>query len=143
VKYLTDLEWQGLKYVPWADESYPPQKNAGLGDRPLLFRGKPVSRGLWIHSQSTLTWRLAGDFRRFQAIVAIEDQGVRGRGEVDLRIKGDGKVLFEGPVRWSDAPAPLDLDVAGVREFEVHVGFGAFNYGPGDHLVLGEARLVK
>jgi hypothetical protein len=143
VKYLVELDWQGMKYVPWADESYPPQKNMGLGDRPLMFRGKPVARGLWIHSQTTLTWRLAGDYRRLQTVVGIEDQGVRGRGEVDLRIKGDGKVLFEGPVRWNDAPAPLDLDIAGVRELEVYVGFGPFNYGPGDHLVLGEARLVK
>ena len=140
LKYLSQLEWKQLKYTPWIDEDFPPLKDRALGNRPLSIAGQTFSRGLWIHSRSLLTYRLNGEYRRLQAVMGIDDQG---QGEVDVTIRGDGRELFRGPVTASNPAIPLDLDLENVRELEIFVDFGPKDYGPGDHLVLGDARLLK
>ena len=74
-------------------------------------------------------------------------------GDVDVTIKGDGKQLFKGVVKAIEQddkgivkrlpPQTLDLDVRGVVEIELVVGYGSDGRDIGDRLYLGNARFTK
>lgn len=110
-------------------------------ETPIRIDRQPYQRGLVIHSKTKLSYRLNGDYRRFVAVAGIE-QLVRPRGTVTLTISGDGKELFHRDITGKDPPLPLDLDVSGVRDLTILVGFGD-DLDDGDHLALGDARLIK
>ncbi len=149
VRYLSELEPREAKYTlyfgdNWTDE----QKQRWLfwRDRPrdggtLRLGNKEYSRGLWIHSRTLLKYRLSGDYRRFQAVMGI-DQAVAPLGNVHVVISGDGKALLESDVRGADPPQYLDLDVAGIRELEILVDFGG-DLDIADHLDLADAKVIK
>ena len=92
------------------------------------------------YSVTVLKYRIGGDYRRFQTIIGINE---KFRGNVDVVIKGDGRVLFKGAARAGQAPQPLDLDVTGVVELEITVGYGEDELDIGDWLHLADAKVVK
>jgi hypothetical protein len=108
---------------------------------PIRIDRQVYQRGLVIHSKTKLVYRLNGDYRRFVTVAGIE-QLVRPDGQVTLTISGDGKQLFDRKITGQDPPIPLDLDVAGVRDLTIFVGFGD-DLDDSDHLALGDARLIK
>jgi hypothetical protein len=117
------------------------RRDRSLDGKPLSLGGKTYARGLAIHSKTTLRYRIAGEFTRLKAVMGIDDSVCRQYG-VRVVISGDGKALFEGDVRGTDAPRPLDLDVAGVRDLEILVDFGG-DLDSCDHLDLADAKLLK
>lgn len=153
LEYLSELTWRSTRYTPYIQnpgdredsierELFQPRKDRSTF-RPLSVGGKVYRRGLWLHSKSTVNWRLSGEYRRLQAVIGIDDQVEEPTADVDLKIVGDDKVLFEGIVKWGDAPKPIDVDLTGVRDLEITVGFGPTGRDWGDQLVLGDARLIK
>jgi hypothetical protein len=84
---------------------------------------------------------MAGEYRRFQAVMGIE-QLVGKNGNVHVVIRADNDVLYEGDVDGKDVPIPLDFEVSGKRDLEILVDFGA-GTAIYDHLALAGARLVK
>ena len=108
---------------------------------PIRIDGRTFQRGLVIHSRTRLTYRLNGDYRRFVAVAGIEEL-VRPNGKVTLTISADGEELFSSDVAGTDPAIPLDLDVSGRRELTIFVDFGG-DWDDGDHLALGDARLIK
>lgn len=141
VRYLSDLEPRNIEYTPFFDTVWKYRKDRHRDGGPLRVGGKEYTRGLYIHSKTLLQYRLKGDYRNFRAIMGI-DESVPGIGFVYVEIKGDGRILYSGNVRSSDSPVELNLDVDGVREFEVLVDFGD-NLEICDHLDLCEARFIK
>lgn len=148
IEYLSQLEPREIQHTPLigTDEldsvfTIRRDRSDAGPDAPIRIDGKSYTRGLVIHSRTRLTYRLNGDYRRFVAVAGIE-QLVRPNGNVTLTISADGKQLFDGPVTGTDSPIPLDLDVSGVRELVVLVDFGK-DWDIGDHLALGDARLIK
>jgi len=150
VQYLGDLEPESLELVPFLglkDEvpavasMFRPRSDRSLDQTPLRLGGVTYAKGLAIHSGTTLAYRLPGKFKQFHAIVGIDD-AVRPGGDLKLRIKGDGKVLWEDAVRGKDRPKPIDLDVAGVKRLEISVEFGS-DLDVADHLDLCDARVTK
>lgn len=153
LEYLSNLTWRSTRYTPYIQNSgdredtidrelFQPRKDRGLF-RPLSLGGKVYRRGVWLHSKSTVSWRLSGEYRRFQSVIGIDDQVEVPTADVDLKIMGDERVLFEGIVKWGEAPRPIDLDVSGVRDLEIQVGFGPTGRDWGDQLVFGDAKLIK
>ncbi|WP_417380554.1 NPCBM/NEW2 domain-containing protein [Gimesia sp.] len=141
VRYLSDLEPRNIEYTPFFDTVWKYRKDRHRDGGPLRVGGKEYTRGLYIHSKTLLQYRLKGDYRNFRAIMGI-DESVPGIGFVYVEIKGDGRILYSGNIRSSDSPVELNLDVDGVREFEVLVDFGD-NLEICDHLDLCEARFIK
>lgn len=156
VTYLSDLEPRSVKLTPFFDipvsfpiNEYRRDKNFD-GSR-ISLGDKTYSKGLAIHSQTQMKYRLGGDYRRFQAVMGIGDEVPVG--EVDVVLKGDGKTLFKGPVRATEVdgkgasqrctPQALDVDVTGVNEFEIIVDFGNDQRDIGDRLYLANARAIK
>lgn len=112
--------------------------------KPIGLRA--YSRGLCIRPQTSLRYRLGGDYRRFQAIVGIDESVKDGGGDCDLTISGDGKQLLKLRMTSRDAARPIDLDVTDVVVLEIIVGFGgdaATNVDLGDNLDLADAKLIK
>ena len=74
------------------------------------------------------------------------------RGNVDVTVKADEKVVFNGPVKVGEngaqgarrpVPQVLDIDVSGVVELEILVDYGSDQIDIGDRLYLANARLVR
>src|SRR5579862_3228412 len=141
VRYLSDMEPREVKYTPFFDQVWTYYRDSPRDGGALRLRNKEYARGLWIHSRTLLKYRLNGDYRRFQAVMGI-DQAVAPLGNVHVVLSGDGKTLYESEVRGSDAPRNLDLDVAGVRELEILVDFGG-DLDIADHLDLADAKVIK
>ncbi|HUG90822.1 MAG TPA: NPCBM/NEW2 domain-containing protein [Planctomycetaceae bacterium] len=146
VRYLSDLEPREYVLTPFFDGEaerslfrYRRDRNQTGG--PIAVGGRAYAKGLWIHSRTKLVYRIGGEYRRFQAVMGIDDD-VAPRGDVHVVIKGDGKVLLEADVRGPDKPRELDLDVSGVRDLEIFVDYGS-GLDISDHLDLAEARVLK
>lgn len=141
LRYLSQLEPREVKYVPYFDVVWEYRRDKNLDGGPLRMAGKSYSRGLGLHSRTLLRYRLAGEYSRFQAVMGIDDV-VDRRGDVHVVISGDSKVLFEGDVRGTDSPRPLDLNVQNVRDLEILVDFGG-DLDIADHLDLADAKVIK
>jgi len=150
VVYLSDLTPQSHQWTPYFEafgkvpsvaRFFAPHNDRSLSSGPLKLNGKTYRRGLALHSRTVLTYRLGENFQRFQATAGIDDS-VRPGGQVQLVIRGDDRVLLDSPVSGVDPPLPVDLDVTGIRRLTIVVDFGE-DLDVGDHLDLGEARLLK
>ena len=150
IVYLSSLEPRSVNYQPYIK---PPagaliygeyRRDRNLDGRPLRLGQKTYARGLAIHSRTELVYRLGGDFRRFQAMMGIDDEFTNEKwGAVEVRILGDRRPLYSGVCRPREDPIPLDLDVTGVVELEIIVDYGPDKDGIGDRLHLADARVVK
>lgn len=148
IRQLSQMKPSDSKFVPLFDDVggyYDYRKDNGPLRMPISLGGKTYPKGICIHSQSRLTFRLQGDYRRFQAMIGIDDHaddyGVYGN--VQLTISGDDKVLLKADVKRTDAPRPLDLDVTGVRDLQIFVDFGDDNVDTADWLSMGDAKVIK
>lgn len=141
VVYLASMEPRDVQYVPYFDITWTYRRNSNLDGGPIRLDGKTYSKGLSIHSRTTLKYRLRGDYRRFRAVMGI-DQIVEGRGNVKVVISADDNVLLETTVKGTDKPQTLDLDVSGARDLTILVDFGE-DLDIADHLDLADARVTK
>jgi hypothetical protein len=143
VRYLSQLEPREVKHTPYFDHTWEYERDRNKDGGPLQLGDKVYARGLWIHSKTFLRYRIAGEYRRFQAVVGIDYLVARnGRGDVHVVISGDGRTLWEADVRGTSDPQTIDLDVSGVRDLEILVDFGG-DLDIADHLDLADARLIK
>jgi hypothetical protein len=144
IRYLSDLKPRDTRYVPfWEIFLYEYRRDLSLDGTPMTLKGKVYPRGIAMHSKTVLRFRIAGEYSRFQAVAGIDDSVAELGHAVQLVISGDGKPLFDGEIKGLEAPRPLDLDVAGIRDLEITVDFGSDVSDIGDHLDLADAKLVK
>ena len=101
---------------------------------------RSFDRGLCIRSKTTVRYRLDGDFSRFQTWIGIQDGYA---GDVTVTVKCDGTELFSGAVEPDKEAQRLDLNVTDKYSLEITVDFGKVESDIGDHLVMGDARLLK
>jgi hypothetical protein len=130
-----------------AGQSYVPGNDLSVEGRTLTTGGVRFGKGIGT-TPSDKTFEL-GSCSRFEATVGVDDE-VDGRvdraagvgGTVTFVVVGDGRVLYESPLRKSIDPAlPISVDVGGVRSLTLRVTDG----GDGtslDNAVWGDARLV-
>lgn len=113
------------------------ERGARVGRRPrgcpLRLDGTIYAHGFAVHSGSTITLPLAGGFATFEALVGIDDEAEelgRGRvpvaGDVDVRVLGDGRVLWaaKGVAGLEAARRVGPIDVNGVKELVLAVDYG-------------------
>ena len=99
-------------------------------------------KGLGLHARCELRYELNGAYRRFAAVVGIDDS-VRA-GAAVLTILLDGKAAGQPvPLDRSQAPKTIDLDVSGVRTMTILVDFAPGTFGSGARVALCDATLNK
>ncbi|MEZ6047451.1 MAG: NPCBM/NEW2 domain-containing protein [Planctomycetaceae bacterium] len=148
IVYLSDLEPDQLKYKPfWGDFTWTYERDLnGDGDR-LRLGKEEFDKGLWIHSRTELEYRLVKKYSRFQAVVGIDEAiaaeiRAKGVGKVELTILGDEQTLIKQVIGPTDPPQELDFDLTGILQLKIIVDY-ADDLDIGDHLVLGNARVLK
>ncbi|MCP2250646.1 glycoside hydrolase family 97 catalytic domain-containing protein [Lentzea aerocolonigenes] len=130
-----------------AGQFYVPGNDLSVEGRTLTTGGVRFGKGIGT-TPADKTFEI-GTCTRFDATVGVDDE-VDGRvdraagvgGTVTFVVVGDGRVLYESPLRKSVDPAlPVSVDVGGVRSLTLRVTDG----GDGtslDNAVWGDARLV-
>jgi hypothetical protein len=143
--YLSDLKPSKFEAKPFGTLEWPPVADAGVSGRDLRLAGSTYDKGMGLHSESRLTYNLAGAYRRFEALVGLEEQPDGRTGTARVKVLVDGKPRpLDGDEELSAKSKPLAirLDVQNAKELTLVVEFGK----RGD--VLGrvnwvDARLVK
>lgn len=153
IVYLSDLEPERMEHEPrltipmlseLEQQWFAPRRDRRVNGEPFkLPRGDSFdqyAKGLGLHSQTELVYRTAGDFRRFQAIAALDRTD--GLAEAKLIIHADGKPIHEMVFDGSSAPQKIDLDISGVNRLTIEVAYGDRSE-MGDHLSLCDAKFLK
>lgn len=140
--YLSDLEPLRYDFTPFFQKKWDYARDATLSGRPIMLGGREYTKGLTMHSRSSLSFNLDGAFRRFAAIAGVVDE-MNGRGDVVMAVVGDGRVLWEASgVRGGQPPREVLVDVEGVRELSLHVDYGE-DLDLSDHACWAQARLIR
>jgi hypothetical protein len=141
--YLSDLAPAGYKFEPFLDLSWPLRNDRNVSGGFLALRGSEYPRGLGVHSRSSVTYRLDGKYRRFHAVLGIDDD-TGGKGSVVFEVLVDGKRAFKSAVLLgTSAPLVVDrLDVAGAKMLTLRVDY-ATQGDILDHADWCDAVLIK
>ena len=144
--YLSDLEPAAYRHVPYFDVAWPYQRDRNVLGEPLVVRGKRYLKGLGMHSAARLTYRLDGEYRRFDAAVAVDDSA-EGLGSVTfgvyvLRDSEWQEAYKSDIVRGGDAPVPVAVDVSDAQGLTLTVDY-ADRGDELDRAMWLDARLVK
>lgn len=143
--YLSDLKPKAVKDEAFGVVAWPWAADKSVKGNPLRLktdRGDEVfGKGLGLHSKTTLTYDLAGKYRRFEATVGL-DAATGQRGAVDVTILIDGKPTKLDTLTFAGGVKSLSLDVTKAKELVVLIDFG-----PGgdvqDDVTFADARLVE
>lgn len=149
---LTDLEPERTEYTPdplWslpgAGESlraaYAPRFDVGFAPGPLLLGGRAHTRGVAARGRSQITYRLPEGYRRFTALVGIDDH-LRPRGDAVLTIRADEQTLSKSRLVGGEAPTALDLTIADHHRLTIVVEAGQHG-DVADVVLLVNPRLSK
>jgi hypothetical protein len=146
VIYLSDLEGADYRGVPYLSVKWPYTRDRNVLGEPIVVRGKRYLKGIGMHSAARLTYRLDGDYRRFDSAVAVDDSA-KGRGSVTfgvyaLREGKWGEAFKSAIVRGGDEPQAVSVDLKGANGLTLTVDF-ADRGDELDHAVWLDARLVR
>jgi hypothetical protein len=148
--YLSDLKPRAYEFTPYLGSvrwSYVRDGSvvdgSGVGAE-MRLAGNSYEKGLGMHSASRLTYDLGGGYRRFEALVGIDDRGERSTG-ARIQVLVDGKAQIpevEEEITPRGGPRRVRVDVSRASELTLLVGFGgrADIQGVVD---WAEARLIK
>jgi NPCBM/NEW2 domain len=141
--YLSDLEPAQYRFEPFFDFGWPLRRDRNVRGGPLQLRGTLYPKGLGLHSQSEVSYRLDGRYRRFLATIGIDDDTL-GKGNVVFEVLLDGRTVYKSDNLTGASPALfLDkVDVTGTKLLTLRVAFGA-HADIQDHADWCDALLVK
>jgi hypothetical protein len=141
--YLSDLEPSEYRFEPYFDFAWPLRRDRNVQGGPLRLRGTSYPKGLGLHSQSEVSYRLDGKYRRFQATIGIDDDA-EGKGSAIFEVLLDGKSVSRSDNLTGIHPAVLldRIDVTGAKLLTLRVEFGALA-DIQDHADWCDALLVK
>jgi hypothetical protein len=152
VTYLSDLEAAAAYPPPEADgplgKEYPfavtYQKDRPIGGPEIVLGGRKFAKGISIPPDTTLTYKLAGDYREFKAVVGILDGVKPDNGTLRLRIEADGRTIFNEAVGKKEPPKVITLNVKDVKELKIAVERDPQNaLYFGNQINLADARVQK
>ena len=146
VVYLSDLEPARYKHVPLLKLAWPYRVDRNVLGGRLRHASRAFSKGLGMHSTSSLTYALDGEYRRFQADIGLDDM-TQGRGSVVCRVyidPGSGwQLAFESPViRGRQSLVPVSVDVRGTQRISLIVD-RSDQGDEWDHVNWIDARMLK
>jgi len=141
--YLSDLVPVESRFEPYFDLQWPLRNDRNVSGGFLTVRGVEYPRGLGVHSQSNVTYRLDGKYRRFHAVLGVDDDA-RGKGSVVFEVLVDGKRLYRSDVlTGASPPVVLDrLDISAGRLLTLRVEYATLG-DIQDHADWCDAMVIK
>lgn len=125
--YLSDLTPSAYRHAPYLAGSWELKSDKNVLGEPLRLDGIECPKGLGMHSQSAVTYELAGKFQTFRATVGLDDAAT-GRGSAVFVVEVDGKEAFRSEPQTAKHPA-IELPpipVAGANQLMLKVEFAEF-----------------
>lgn len=140
--YLSELDPNLVEETGAFGVVWPHKRDRNLDESPLRLGGVRYERGVVVHSQARLGWKLDGAYTRLRALGGIADL-VGDQGDCAASLLVDGMVVWsKDSVRGGEKPQVIDLDLTGAKKLELKVDYGA-RYDIADHFVLADAYLIK
>jgi hypothetical protein len=144
--YLSDLETADYRHVPYLVIQWPYKRDRNVLGDPLVVDGRRYLKGFGMHSAARLTYKLARQYKRFDAEVAIDDSaGKRGSEVFGVYVLRDGKwqpAYTSEVVRGGDSPQSVSVDLAGADAMTLVVDY-ADRGDELDHADWLDARLIR
>jgi hypothetical protein len=139
---LSQVAPQGYEHQAFFSKRWEPVFDRTFSGRPIVLAGQQIPRGVVMHSQSRIMYAINGAARQFAATAGILDE-VGPRGDVTMKVVGDGRTLWEGDhVRGGEPPREVLVDIGGVLVLELVVEFGA-GMDLSDQAVWAMARVIR
>jgi hypothetical protein len=122
---LSDMAASAYEYFPYLDERWPLVRDGNAAGHDLQVGGSTYARGIGLHGPCRVSYRLDGAYRRFEALVGLDDAD-GAEGDVRVRVLADGKEVDSASreLRHSDGAVPVTISVAGVKELTLVVELG-------------------
>jgi hypothetical protein len=142
--YLSDLKPSSYRHTRFLGLDWPYVPDGSVAGRELRLGGSAYDKGVGMHSASRLTYDLGGKYRRFEALVGLDDQtGRRGRVNVQVLVDDNPQDLgWDKELTARDKPLRIRVDVTKAKRLTLVVGFGRFGDVQG-HVDWADARLIK
>ncbi len=141
ITYLSALEPVAVRETPFFNRVWKHRLDRSVGGGPLSLDARTYTRGIGCHTRTELAYDLGGSYRKFAAVVGIDDEA-RPRGSVKFIVRVDGKELLAKVLGGRDKALPIVFDVAGGKRLTLIADF-AEDAHVGDHADWADARLVK
>lgn len=141
--YLSDLEPVSYRFTPYLNLEWPLELDRNVRGGPLRLRGEWWPKGLGMHSRCEVTYKLDGQYRRFQTTLGIDDD-TQGKGSARFEVIVDGKSAFASEeITGTTAPLSLEkVEVTGAKRLTLRVDYGLMG-DIQDHADWCDALLVK
>jgi hypothetical protein len=140
--FLSEVEPRSTEYVPFFGYTWEYRKDRSFEGRPLAVGTRTYRRGLAIHSKSEITWRLGGEYRRFQSVIGYDPE-ISTASTALVKVIGDGKDLLKLDLARGTPPHAVDLDMTDIIELTIVVDFGTDEVDIGDRIHFGDAKVLK
>jgi hypothetical protein len=142
--YLSELKAQKFEHTPYLGVTWHYVLDGSADGRDPQLGGGTFDRGIGMHTASRLTYTLAGHYRRFEALVGLDERSGKG-GTARVRVLVDGKAADLGGDRELTVragPLPVRVDVKGAKELTLVAEFGSRG-GVEGHVDWADARLIR
>ncbi len=125
--FLSDLlavDSTHISFLP-GTRAWPMQRDRAVDGRPLRIGGREFSKGLGMHSRSSVTYELAGKYRSFTANIGLDDT-TSGQGTAACAVEVDGRRVFDITSLSRAVGAKLlpRIDLTGAKRLTLIVDFG-------------------
>src|SRR5262249_44262345 len=143
--YLSDLKARDYEFTSYLSSSHWPYVRDGcVSNHDLRLDGSTFDKGLGQHSQSRLTYDLGGNYRRFEALVGLDEQsGREGTAQVRVLVDGKPRDLGRKPdLSGLAKPLAISLDITGAKQLTLVVEFGKRG-SVASNVDWADARLIK
>jgi NPCBM/NEW2 domain len=107
----------------------------------LIIDGKKYTRGLSIPPDTSLTYKLDGNFRDFKFTPGIRDGAARESWALKLVIEVDGRVAFDELITKKAKPREVPINIKDAKLLKILVERDGLFVG--EQLNLGDARVQK
>lgn len=109
---------------------------------PIRVAGQAYEHGIGMHSESSITFDLRGDYREFVTSLGMDDDsGPYANVDVEIRVDGQLRHTQDGLTRGT-LHGPLRLDLTGAKRIKLTVLFGA-NADLQDRFNWVDAALIR
>ncbi len=98
------------------------ESNSSLTGSEMSIGGIRYEFGIGTGANSEMLFNVHGLYKKFTAMVGLDDGNAARKGSVEFSIYGDGRLLWHsGPLTHADAPERAMADISGVKKLVLKV----------------------